>query len=271
MKRLSAVSGICVVMLLAACSHPESVQTDRETVVFEKQFPDEDFYPDPLSLVSLGDSLTQGVGDSSGAGGYVPLLEQKLQERSEIGEVSIDNFGKRGNRSDQLLKRVKEEQEIRSSISESDIAVITIGGNDVMKVIRSTFPSMTYEDFEGARLIYEENLTQLFSEIRELNPDISIVLMGIYNPFYIFSADIEEMRLIVEAWNESAETIASDWENTSYVEVADLFRQNDNNLLHSDYFHPNDQGYSLIAERIEEGVLNVYENGADEGVETSEE
>lgn len=251
-----------MILMLSACTDVSSEQQLREVELPEKNLPEEGFFPEPLKIVSLGDSLTQGVGDSKDLGGYVPLLEERLEERSGIGEVEILNFGKRGNRSDQLLKRINEESDIKNTIASSDIAIITIGGNDVMKVVRSTFPSLTFESFEGARLNYAENLTDILSEIRTINPDISVVLMGIYNPFFMFSADVKEMKMIVDTWNASGESIISDYDNTSYVDIADLFRHPDQNLLHTDYFHPNDEGYSLIAERIESGVAEVLDVGS---------
>lgn len=251
-----------IIFVLSACSNVSSEQQLREIDLPEKELPVEGFFPEPLKIVSLGDSLTQGVGDSTELGGYVPLLEQRLEERNGISEVEMLNFGKRGNRSDQLLKRINEESDIQTAIAASDIAIITIGGNDVMKVVKSTFPSLSFESFEGERLNYEENLTNILSDIRAINPDISVVLMGIYNPFFMFSADVKEMKMIVDTWNASGKSIISDYDNTSYVDVADLFRQSDQNLLHTDYFHPNDEGYSLIAERIESGVVEVLDAGS---------
>ncbi|MDZ5711944.1 SGNH/GDSL hydrolase family protein [Jeotgalibacillus haloalkalitolerans] len=258
---------LIMLVMLSACSNVSSEQQMREVDLPQKELPKEGFFPEPLKIVSLGDSLTQGVGDSTDLGGYVPLLETSLENRDGIGEVDILNYGKRGNRSDQLLKRVREENDLQTAIAASDVAIITIGGNDVMKVVKSTFPSLSFESFEGERLNYEENLTEILSEIRSINPEISVVLMGIYNPFFMFSADVKEMKMIVDTWNDSGESIISDYDNTSYVEVADLFRQTDQNLLHTDYFHPNDEGYSLIAKRIETGVIEVLDAGSSQGDE----
>ncbi|MFB1080891.1 SGNH/GDSL hydrolase family protein [Jeotgalibacillus sp. JSM ZJ347] len=256
---------VMMIMVLTGCNSISSEQQIREVNLPEKEVPDEGFFPEPLKIVSLGDSLTQGVGDSQKLGGYVPLLEASLEERNNIGEVDIINFGKRGNRSDQLLKRINEENDIQTAIASSDMAIITIGGNDVMKVVKTTFPSLSFESFEGERLNYEENLTEILSSIRSINPDISIVLMGIYNPFFMFSADVKEMKMIVDTWNASGESIVNDYDNTSYVDVADLFSRSDQNLLHTDYFHPNDEGYDLIAQRIETGVLDVLSDGSSQG------
>ncbi|TDL34804.1 GDSL family lipase [Jeotgalibacillus sp. S-D1] len=259
MKIFSRISLIVVSsLLLASCTTSNMTeQVERTFNVEDKPMPDNSFLPADVNIVSLGDSLTAGVGDSKELGGYVPLLEKSLEDKEEFGEVTIANYGKRGNRSDQLLKRVKEEEEIRSSINEADSVIITVGGNDVMKVFRSNFPSLTFDDFIAAQVQFEERLTNIFSEIRTINPNASIVLMGIYNPFIMLSSDIEEMGVIVNEWNETAESIAGQWDNTAFVQISDIFSETEENLLYTDYFHPNDAGYRLIAGRIEQGLLTV--------------
>ena len=243
-------------IVLASCTLPtagEHEQVKREIYLENKPLPEKTFIPMDVNVVSVGDSITEGVGDSTGLGGYVPLLELKLEENDLIGDVSIVNYGKNGNRSDQLLKRIKEDNEIRMSLQSADSVIVTIGGNDVMQVFRSNFPSLTYDVFSTALVQYEEQLTNVFSVIRSLNPQASIVLLGIYNPL----ADIQEMSMIVEEWNTVSKEITSQWGNTAFIEVADIFRESDQNLLHTDYFHPNDRGYLIIANRIKEGMLPV--------------
>ncbi len=55
----------------------------------------------------VGDSLTEGVGDETKRGGYVPLVTDALQPKYELTSVEKDNYGVSGERSDQILKRVK--------------------------------------------------------------------------------------------------------------------------------------------------------------------
>ncbi|UZM97588.1 hypothetical protein OL548_20980 [Lysinibacillus sp. MHQ-1] len=60
-----------------------------------------------LHYLALGDSLTDGVGDEYSQDGYVGRLADSLLTWPSISEVDVDNRGKRGRRSDQLLKLVK--------------------------------------------------------------------------------------------------------------------------------------------------------------------
>ena len=52
--------------------------------------------------------------------------------------VRTENLGKRGNRTDQLLARLNQPG-VAAEVSRADIVFLTIGGNDVMKVVRDYF------------------------------------------------------------------------------------------------------------------------------------
>ncbi len=60
-----------------------------------------------IHYVAIGDSLTEGIGDLTNSGGFVPLVAKDLQEQYHLNGVQTDNFGKNGDRSDQILKRIK--------------------------------------------------------------------------------------------------------------------------------------------------------------------
>src|SRR5699024_9763870 len=81
-------------------------------------------FKDDIKITAIGDSITQGVGDEEDNGGYVGILEDTINKDNDL--VEIDNFGKRGNRTDQLIDRM-EEPEIQESLEEADIILITIG------------------------------------------------------------------------------------------------------------------------------------------------
>jgi hypothetical protein len=52
-----------------------------------------------IKIVSIGDSLTQGVGDETENGGYVGILDHTFEDQNL--NITIENFGKKGNRTDQ--------------------------------------------------------------------------------------------------------------------------------------------------------------------------
>ena len=57
-----------------------------------------------VTYVAIGDSLTQGVGDSSNQEGFVPVLSQAL-ESDFNWQVTPRNYGIAGNTSNQILKK----------------------------------------------------------------------------------------------------------------------------------------------------------------------
>jgi lysophospholipase L1-like esterase len=205
------------------------------------------FFKKDIKIVSIGDSLTQGVGDETENGGYVGILDHTFDDQNL--NITIENFGKKGNRSDQLLKRL-EKKEIETSIKDANIVLITIGANDIMHVVKNNWSNLNMEPFEEERVKYVERLTTIFNKIIELNPEAEIYLIGFYNPFEKYFGEIEQLGMIMDNWNEAGMMVTEEFENVYYIPIYDLFRSPDENLLAEDHFHPNTKGYKLIAKRV---------------------
>ena len=88
-----------------------------------------------VTYVAIGDSLTQGVGDSSNQGGFVPVLSQAL-ESDFNWQVTPRNYGIAGNTSNQILKRMQEKKDIKRDLKKAKLMTLTVGGNDVIHVIK---------------------------------------------------------------------------------------------------------------------------------------
>ncbi|MFS0861124.1 SGNH/GDSL hydrolase family protein [Fredinandcohnia sp. 179-A 10B2 NHS] len=205
------------------------------------------FKPEDLRIVAIGDSLTQGVGDETESGGYVGILNHTFEDNNL--NISIENYGKKGNRTDQLLKRL-EKKEIQSSIEKADTVLVTIGANDIMQVAKNNLSNLNMDPFIEEQQGYTERLTAIFTKINELNPDTQIYLIGFYNPFEQYFSEIEELGIIASNWNAAGKTVTDEYENAHFIPVADLFTGAGTSLLADDYFHPNTSGYKLIAKRV---------------------
>lgn len=136
------------------------------------------------------------------------------------------------------------------------MVILTVGGNDIMKVVKKNFSHLEKKDFIPAKLEYEHNLMMIMDTIRHEDSDIPIVLIGLYNPFYVWFANVKEMDEILIEWNDSARNVVSSFNDTYFVHIDEIFKNTTDNVLHKDYFHPNDLGYSLIAERLHETVAS---------------
>ncbi|WP_062514952.1 SGNH/GDSL hydrolase family protein [Halobacillus sp. KGW1] len=218
------------------------------------------FVKDDMEIVALGDSLTQGVGDDTDNGGYVGILEDTFNSNKERDLIHIDNFGKRGNRTDQLIRRLEEQEEISTALEEADLILITIGANDVMKVVKDNFTNLNYQDFVDAQDSYQAQLETIFSMIREENPDAPIYLIGLYNPFNLYFDNIPELGKIMEDWNEISKEVVAEEENVTFIPVRDLFEGSEDELLwEEDNFHPNERGYKQMAKRVLEYIKDDVE------------
>lgn len=246
---------IASAFLLTSCSQTDRIQLHVEkkaAAMVYKPVP-ADFVPRKLTVVSAGDSLTEGVGDSTDQGGYLPYLKNMLEKEKGINDVQFYNFGVKGNQTTQLLKRLQS-QEMTKAIKKADMVILTIGGNDIMKVVRDNISNLQFSAFEKEKETYISHLTQIFDEILQKNPHVSIVLVGLYNPFEKWFSNVEEMNQIVADWNKAGQTVAANYSNAYFVDIEDIFLHPKENLLFTDNFHPNDKGYELIAERLHDSL-----------------
>lgn len=203
-------------------------------------------------IVAIGDSLTRGVGDTTEGGGYVGILERTINNEGERN-VTIDHFGKRGSRSDQLYKRL-DEPEITAAIGDADMVLITIGANDIMKVLKDNVTNLTMEPFNAEQKHYKKRLQAIIDKIQSVNAHADIYLIGFYNPFEQYFQHIEELDTIVNNWNDVSANIAAENDAVTFIPTADLFVDSDVALFADDHFHPNYLGYYRIARRVLEYI-----------------
>ncbi len=239
----------CLVLILTGCSATYNEQVMNSFTRMEKQTPPADFIPKNVSVASVGDSLTEGVGDLNKQGGYIQYLKELMESRKEIQTANFLNFGVKGNRTDQLLQRLKQE-EVKEGIENADLVIITIGGNDVMQVFKENLTGLQINQFLEAEKGYKQRLTEIMQLISTYNSTAEIVLVGIYNPFIKWFADITEVEQIITSWNQTSLNVISEFNHTSFVMVDDIFKNAEEDLLYTDYFHPNNKGYELMANRI---------------------
>lgn len=227
-----------------------------------------------LHYVALGDSLTQGVGDTTNQGGFVPLLAQSLT--NEYGyQVTYENYGVSGNTSKQILKRMEEKPEIAESLKTADVMTLTVGGNDLRKTILDNIANLKISTFEKPAQQYSQRLLQIIELARADNPDLPIYVVGIYNPFYLNFPEMTEMQTIVDNWNQVTEDTLADLDQVYFVPINDLLYKGlegeegisqsststANNLLYEeDSFHPNNTGYEIMKKAIMEAMRETKKN-----------
>lgn len=223
-----------------------------------------------LEYVALGDSLTEGVGDSTDEGGFVPLLARQI-EAVDKRKVNYQNFGKAGDTSTQIYTRLIKQKKIQTALKSADIITITVGGNDLMKAFRgnlSNLSKLKLSDFNKPAQDYQKQLGRLLDKIGSLEKSgAKIYVLGIYNPFYLSFSDIPELQELVGRWNNAAEEVVNQKKGI-FVAINDLIYKGDgvaagsaNNLLSQyDEFHPNNVGYRIMANAVFSAYQNSEEN-----------
>jgi lysophospholipase L1-like esterase len=207
-------------------------------------------------LISLGDSLTRGTGDTTGQG-YVGRVRSALRE--EDPTINAVNLGIRGQTSVELKEQVTQKQ-VRDLLGDASWITITIGGNDLFRG-SGALDSIDLDQAAATREEYAENLEAIMESIRRENPDAPVFIFGLYNPFGNLENRETTDRLVRE-WNQTiTETLADD-PRVIVIPVFDLFQLNPDRYLYTDQFHPNQDGYQIMADRLLQ-TLQAWEEQAE--------
>ncbi|MGT2929903.1 SGNH/GDSL hydrolase family protein [Streptococcus dentasini] len=229
-----------------------------------------------FNYLALGDSLTEGVGDTTGQGGFVPILSRSLE--NDYGyQVASSNYGVAGNTSQQILKRMQNKKDLQKGLQKADMMTLTVGGNDVMAVLRRNLSAdLKVDSFKKPAQEYQGRLRKIVKLARQSNQELPIYIVGIYNPFYLNFPDMTEMQTVVDNWNNSTQAVTKEYKNVYFVPVNDLLYKGINGeegitqssdgesgdsssiqndaLFEKDHFHPNNTGYQIMADAVLEKI-----------------
>ena len=229
-----------------------------------------------LSYVAIGDSLTQGVGDTTNSGGFVPIVANLVRSDFSVA-VEAQNFGVNGNTSTQIINRMNREEEIQEAIKQADFLTITVGGNDMLKVMRKHLVGLTVEDFEQPLVQYRSRIQQLVHQIREWNKEAPIYFLGVYNPFFLNFPELTQMQEIIDSYNDATKRTVEQMEKCYFIPINDLLYRGlegeegimetisgnqiivNDALYEGDRFHPNNIGYQLMARAVFEEMKQTQE------------
>lgn len=246
-----------------------------------------------VRVVGVGDSLTQGIGYADDHKGYLPLLKKQLKQTYYV-KPQTANFGIGGERSDQIDHRVQTSQKLRRSLRRADVIAVTAGGNDLLQALEKNImvnnDTQMTNHLAPLKTAYQQKLTQLIADVREVNPHAQIYLFGIYNPVYVYFTNATMITTAVNQWNQVNREVAEAQSQTHFVNIDSVLsfgqyqsanaqaklkaenRQNDQafvdpqkveKLLQTqdskeknaylsteDHFHPNKKGYNVMASKL---------------------
>ncbi|CAM3439928.1 GDSL-type esterase/lipase family protein [Paenibacillus lupini] len=207
-----------------------------------------------IAITAIGDSLTKGTGDASGEG-YVKQVVALLKQKYPDTSVRLNNnLAVNGLKADRLEQLLETDKGYSFALRQANVIVFTIGGNDLFQIASGTSPVKAAGELNLNKLKAElpkdlKRLAHVLKRLHAINPNVQVVYVGLYNPFY----DIPEYRggsLQIQQWNERAYALLHQYPNMTMVPTFDLFENAIGRYLSSDHFHPNHDGYAQIAARI---------------------
>lgn len=199
-----------------------------------------------IAPMILGDSLARGAGDETGLG-IAGHLDAELKRRG-IPARRTYNVAVNGARTQDLL-RLLERPNVRAMVAESNVIIVSIGGNDLWggNDWRNAAPPNPDEVMDDVLTRIEEAVER----IRAVNPTARIFFIGLYNPF-VETPQGAELSSLVSRWNARLLERFADDANFTLVQTSDIFSHRDR--LSVDRFHPGREGYALIARRIADAI-----------------
>lgn len=219
LKNLSKVVGVTLLLalvVLAALTYwhpgvrttqsPNQTQNRRSTV----------------RVVALGDSLTEGVGDTQKQGGYTGRLKTMIHQQDHV-KVVMHNFGKSGDRSDQIETRLVNSRAQQRQVKKAQAIVMTVGGNDLLQTLTKNVTinqqaKLTHQ-LGSAQTVYQKKLKRLLTTVRHYNPSAPIYLYTIYNPIYVYFANLSQITNAVNNWNVATKQTAGQFSQLYMVDI----------------------------------------------------
>lgn len=199
-----------------------------------------------IAPIILGDSLARGAGDESGLG-ISGRLDDELKGR-KLAARKTYNLGVNGARTADLLRQL-ETPNVRTMLAESNVIVVSIGGNDLWG--GNDWRSVATADADARMDDVLARIESAIASIRSANPRARIFFLGLYNPF-VSTPEGKALSALVNRWNARLVERFSNDPDLAIVATSDLFSHRDR--LAIDRFHPGGEGYGLIARRIADAL-----------------
>ncbi len=234
----------------------------------------------PPKMLFLGDSIPDGYGldgfsidDNSHCMSYPNILKEKYREELQGVDTQMINKSVSGDTTQNLIDII-DSGDIDDYLKESDVVIVSIGGNDILQPIYGILNGLKGDDadifsiasyipklgdnIDAALVTFEENLKTISDKLNS-KTDGKIFVQTLYDPTEYIGID-----LITDFTGKKISTfnniITSNAENYTVIDIYPSFAGKSGELTNMPDFdiHPNAEGHKLIAD-IVDTELKKYE------------
>ncbi|EKU40949.1 S-layer protein [Lysinibacillus fusiformis ZB2] len=213
--------------------------------------------------VALGDSLAHGMNEVGVIGlGYTDFIAQALQQDGFLTSFN-KGFAMSGYTTKNVLVDLQndvektvtgfgyteEQAKLRASIKEAEIITLTAGANDLLPILKES--QTTGIDTVAIIKATKEavsNIATILSEIKKINPQAEVYVMGYYNSFPYYSANLQkQFNLLLATLNSTIKT-TTEKAGAIFVPTYDVVAKDVANYLpNPENIHLSEAGYLAVA------------------------
>ncbi len=228
----------------------------------------------PVDYLAIGDSLAAGVNELNGLGrSYADFLAQGILEK-ELLESYNKGFAYPGYTTEKALSELKsdvtkpvvnlngqqqEQASLRDAVRQAEIITISVGANDLLKYLSKDETGVPKIDIVGVQAgikTVATNYAAILKEIKLLNQNAEIFIMGYYNPYPYLEGYQTELSYAVSTLDATVGQLAKA-SGAHFIPVA--------NVIASDYktylpnpknIHLSEEGYEAVRDEFLMPVLD---------------
>lgn len=227
---------VCLLLLIISYSYFEKNDETKQNEPEEKT--------EKTSTPSWIDKQTQG--------GFAELASKQIEAQIHK-PITVENLGINGLTTDRLAKKVQSE-DVKQKIRAANIITINIGGNNLFRLNRDVGVIDGIKMLNKEKAHFEADVKNIVKTVRDQNPDALLILSELYNPLQLDDSIASYADMFLDGWNESVYSIAKVNQPSIVLPIRKLI-SNDKKELLFDQVHPNDKGYTIIADSFTKKVL----------------
>lgn len=209
--------------------------------------------------LTLGDELSVSTDEIVS---FSDKVVRYLSDNEKL-EIFVNDFSKDNYNINDVIDDIKENKKvnyenksisIKNALIKADLLTISIGMNDITSKINikninlSNNYSFLYNEIDEVVIELDEMLKLIRIYCKE-----DIVLLGLYYPFNIQNQELVNIFLY---GNNKFKEVADKY-NVRYIDIYNIFLENDKYLSENNTLYPSQTGYNTIAEQIVVTINNT--------------